>query len=183
MLAQTIELLQLWIVVCTEILEKDSVKLKAGGEQYTIEIEDLQTMVDSFLGVDCNGFTGHYLKAKFPALNIKPGTPEWAYASEEAFNRKKIADIKVDDAAVMHDGTHYHHTAMVSQILWYLPEEIGIVLAEARTFRMKHGGPQTNIWRVRQHLNDKKKPEEGKFDIVGRKGETFVKFVSPDRFR
>jgi hypothetical protein len=179
MLAKTIELLQLWIVVCTEILEKDTIKVKAGGEPHTIEIEDLQTMVDSFLGVDCNGFTGHYLKAKFPALKVSPGTHEYVYASKEAFNRKKVTDIKVDDTAVLYKGGQYHHTAMVSQVLWYLADEMQVVLAEARG--TDEGGPQVNIWRVKQQ-SEKGKPKEGKFDIVTRK-ETFVKFVSPDRFR
>lgn len=181
MLAKTIELMQLWIVVCTEILKKDSVKVKAGGEQHTIEIEDLQTMVDSFLGVDCNGFTGHYLKAKFPALRISSGTHEYVYASEEAFNRKKIADIKVDDTAVMYRKGHYHHVAMVSQVLWYHPDEMLLMLAESRTMDMVHGGPQVNMWHVKQQF-EKKKPKEGKFDIATR-AESFVKFVSPDRFR
>lgn len=88
---------------------------------------------------------------------------------------------------MFNDGS-YHHVAMVGAVLQYLPDEALLILSESRTSHMPRGGPQSNIWRVRQQViekgKDKGKPIEGKFDIVGRRGgDTFVKFASPDRFK
>lgn len=193
MMARTIELLQIWILLVRDVLGRSSVRstiwkdMKAKTkEPHDFAVEDLQTMVDDYLGVDCNGFTGHYLKAKFPALKVTSQTTEEAYASKELHNRKTVADIKVDDTAVFNDGS-YHHVAMVGAVLQYLPSEALLILSESRTQHMPRGGPQSNIWRVRQQVikkgKDKGKPAEGKFDIVGRGGDTFVKFVAPDRFK
>lgn len=200
MLAQAIELLGLWTVFRAEVKNQEKTRAFKGtyttgkGEdrrevpfEHAYEIEDLQTMVDSYLGVDCNGFTGQYLKAKFPSLNVEPGTTEEAYArkttdlrkpvADVPYLRKTVADIAVDDTAVFYDGGRYHHVAMVSQVAPSSDGEVQIALAEARSNKLVHGGPQVNMWRVRQQK------EEGKFDIIGRGGESFVRFVSPDRFK
>ena len=96
----------------------------------------------------------------------------------------RVSEIRKDDVAVFNNGT-YHHVAMVTGILQYWSGEAWIQLSESRNAR--YGGPQTNDWRVRQqtvargrHAGD---PIEDKFDIVGRGGDNFVKFVSPDRFK
>jgi hypothetical protein len=194
MMARTIELLQIWILLVRDVLGRSSVRsmiwkdMKAKTkEPHDFAVEDLQTMVDDYLGVDCNGFTGHYLKAKFPALKVTSQTTEEKYASKEVHNRKTVADIKVDDTAVFNNGS-YHHVAMVGAVLRYLPSEALIILAESRTARMRHGGPQSNIWRVRQQEVIKRGkrtgiPIEGKFDIIGRGGDKFVKFVAADTFK
>jgi len=196
MMARTIELLQIWIVLCRDVLGRTTVRSTIGRKDekkgtdtrrpHDFAVEDLQTMVDDYLGVDCNGFTGRYLKAKFPALKVDAQTTEEAYASKDAHVRKSVADIKADDTAVFNDGS-YHHVAMVGAVLQYLPSEALIILAESRTAHMLHGGPQSNIWRVRQQVikkgKDKGKPVEGKFDILGRGSDTFVKFAAPDRFK
>jgi hypothetical protein len=197
MMARTIELLQIWIVLCRDVLGRTTVRSTIGRKDekkgtdtrrpHDFAVEDLQTMVDDYLGVDCNGFTGHYLKAKFPALTVTSQTTEETYVSKEAHNRKTVADIKADDTAVFNDGS-YHHVAMVGAVLHYLPGEALIILAESRTSRVLHGGPQSNFWRVRQQEITKGKhkgtPIEGKFDIVGRGGsDKFVKFAAPDRFK
>jgi hypothetical protein len=190
MMARTIELLQIWILLCSEVLGHSTVRSKIGkkGEKqpHDYAVEDLQTMVDDYLGVDCNGFTGHYLKKKFPALTVTSQTTEETYVSKEAHVRKTVADIKADDTAVFNNGS-YHHVAMVGAVLQYLPGEALVILAESRTSHMPRGGPQSNFWRVRQQENKKGKlkgtPIEGKFDIVGRGGDKFVKFAAPDRFK
>jgi hypothetical protein len=189
MLAQAIELLGLWTLFRAEVLNQDKKVLKGTfttgkGEdkrevpfEHAYEIEDLQTMVDSYLGVDCNGFTGQYLKAKFPSLTVKPGTEEETYASKKDYLRKTVADIAVNDTAVFHNGGRYHHVAMVSQVVPLSDDEVQVALAESRSAGMVHGGPQVNLWRVRRQK------EEAKFDVIGRGGERFVRFVSPDRFK
>ncbi|MBX3501339.1 MAG: hypothetical protein KF889_18020 [Alphaproteobacteria bacterium] len=192
MMARTIELLQIWIVLCSEVLGRSTVRAKIGKkdarETHDYAIEDLQTMVDDYLGVDCNGFTGLYLKAKFPKLTVTSQTTEEAYVSREAHNRKTPADIKADDIVAFNDGS-YHHVAMVGAVLMHLPGETLVILSEARSSSLVHGGPQSNLWRVRQHvIKDSKgrptgKTAEGKFDIVGRGKDKFVKIASPDRFK
>ncbi len=199
MLAQAIELLGLWTVFRAEILNQDKKVLKGTfttgkGEdkrkvpfEHAYEIDDLQTMVDSYLGVDCNGFTGRYLKAKFPSLNVSPDTEEEAYVSRTAdlrkpvadipYLRKTVAEIAVNDTAVFNKGGRYHHVAMVSQVMPFSDNEMQVALAESRTATMVHGGPQVNLFRVRRQK------QEGNFDVVGRVGESFARFVSPDRFK
>jgi hypothetical protein len=97
---------------------------------------------------------------------------------DETHVRKKLEDIRSDDTAVFNDGS-YHHVATVGQILNRTPDELRLLLSESRTKEVRHGGPQSNIWIVRPQLDSKKKPVESKFDVVGRTGETFVKFVEP----
>jgi hypothetical protein len=186
MLAKTIELLGIWVLYCREIRKIDKKKIptkwkdKEGWHKETFEheIEDLPTMVGRYLGIDCNGFTGRYWKAKFPWLEIDPGTTEEAYVKDETHVRKKLEDIRSDDTAVFNDGS-YHHVATVGQILNRTPDELRLLLSESRTKEVRHGGPQSNIWVVRPQRDSKKKPVESKFDVVGRTGETFVKFVEP----
>ncbi|MGE0421621.1 MAG: hypothetical protein AB7O88_05120 [Reyranellaceae bacterium] len=192
MMARTIELLQIWIVLCSEVLGLSTVRAKIGKkeakETHEYAVDDLQTMVDDYLGVDCNGFTGLYLKAKFPALSVTSQTTEEAYVSKEAHNRKTVGDIKADDIVAFNDGS-YHHVAMVGAVLQYLPGEALVILSESRSAGLVHGGPQSNLWRVRQHMIKDRwgkptgKTEEGKFDIVDRGKDKFVKIASPDRFK
>lgn len=193
MMAKSIELLQIWRLVCRDVLGLSTVRKNIWKdkearikESHDYIVEDLQTMVDDYLGVDCNGFTGNYLKAKFPALSVTSQTTEESYVKKPEHVRKTIADIKVDDTAVFNNGS-YHHVAMVGAVLQYLPGEALLILSESRTSRMPRGGPQSNVWRVRQQEiktgKGKGTPIEGKFDIVGRGGDTFVKFASPDRFK
>ncbi len=207
MLAQTIELLGLWILFCHEVKEIERKTLTVGhwevekGKKvkktfsHTYEIEDLQTMADSYLGVDCNGFTGRYLKAKYRWLDISPDTTEESYVSggghgkgpgkDESHLRKKPADITIDDTAVFNNGS-YHHVAMVSQILLRADDHVLLTLAESRSAQERHGGPQQNVWRVepkrKQQRDGKGAVIEGKFKLAGRPGDT-VEFVAPHRFR
>lgn len=186
MLAKTIELLGIWVLYCREIRKIDTKKIRTKWKEMGVwhqetfehEIGDLQTMVDGYLGIDCNGFTGRYLKAKFPWLQIDPNTTEESYVKEKTAIRKKLEDIRVDDTAVFNDGS-FHHVAMVSQVLRRTPEEMQLTLSESRSGQDRHGGPQTNIWIVRPQLDKKKTPVEGKFEVVGRTGEKFVNFVAP----
>jgi hypothetical protein len=187
MLAGTIELLAVWVLYCREIRGLDKKKIRVGwhedkarkSELHEYDIGDLQTMVDSFLGVDCNGFTGRYLKAKFPWLAIEPGTTEETYVKDETKVRKKLEDIRVDDTAVFNKNNSYHHVAMVSLVLSRTADEARLMLSESRSQHLEHGGPQTNVWVVKPQRDKAGKPIEGKFDIEGRDKEKFVKFVEP----
>lgn len=194
MMAKTIELLQIWILLNREVLRRSSVRrtvLKDAKtkerESHDYAVDDLQKMVDDYLGVDCNGFTGRYLNAKFPTLSVTSQTTEEEYARKTGHLRKTLADIRADDIAVFNKNGSYHHVAMVSAVLHYWPGDVLLMLSEARSAHMPKGGPQSNVWRVRQQeIKDGKgkgTPVEGKFDIVGRGGEKFVKFVSPDGFK
>ncbi len=165
-------------------------KKKGTWGPHNFAIEDLQTMVDDYLGVDCNGFTGRYLNAKFRALKVTAQTTEEEYVSGKAalpHLRQTVGDIKADDTVVFNNGS-YHHVAMVGAVLQFTAREALVILAESRTAHMLHGGPQSNIWRVRQHeVLKRAKPTgkfiEGKFNIIGRGGDTFVKIVAPERFK
>jgi hypothetical protein len=187
MLAKTIELLGIWVVYSREIRKIDAKKLrvkwtdkegKQHDEKLDVAIDDLPTMVDSYLGVDCNGFTGRYWKAKYPWLEVDPGNTEESYVQDETHLRKTLAEIRVDDCAVLNNGG-FHHVAIVSQVLTRTADELRVMLSESRSAELEHGGPQSNIWVVRPKFDVKKKPIESKFKIDGRPGETFINFTAP----
>jgi hypothetical protein len=191
MLAKTIELLGLWVLYCREIRKIDTKKItvkrpdKDGNKQektFEYEIGNLQTMVDGYLGVDCNGFTGRFLKARYPLLLIEPGSTEESYVKDKTQIRKKLADIKVDDTAVFHKHGSYHHVAMVSMVVTRSADEARVMLAESRTQHMMAGGPRSDLWLVKPQRTGKKEDGdliEGQFDVLGRDKEKFVKFVAP----
>jgi hypothetical protein len=59
----------------------------------------LASLVDMFLGMDCNGFVGNYLKAKYASNGFKltPSTPEQDYFYNRKTIRDSPAEIKADD--------------------------------------------------------------------------------------
>ncbi|MCA8909775.1 MAG: hypothetical protein KDA49_09190 [Rhodospirillaceae bacterium] len=172
----------------TEGIEKKSsfpVRFKeADGTKTThnVQIEPIANMVEKYLGVDCNGFTGTYLKAKYPKLTIHSGDTEEFYASKEKYRRKTLGDIKVDDIAVFKKPSGYHHVAMVSVVFPRSKDtdDLQVILAESRG-NQRGNGPQYNAWTFKQQMAGGAAVDT-KFDIVGRSGETYVMVIDHQRF-
>lgn len=62
----------------------------------------LPAMVDMFLGTDCNGFVGNYLKAKYANNGFKlgPSTPEQDFFYNRKAIRDNPAEVRADDVIV-----------------------------------------------------------------------------------
>lgn len=136
--------------------------------QSLIEGETMSTVpqyVSDYLGVDCNGFVGNYLKAKYPGVKCKHSTPEEQYLVWGKYGgviRKSPADLAADDVIVF-DG----HIAVINKVILATEKEALVEVSESRTRKMKKGGPQTNTWWIRH--------KAGVFELVDR--DTAVKGI------
>ncbi|MEP7364752.1 MAG: hypothetical protein ABI972_15965 [Acidobacteriota bacterium] len=143
-LAQTIQLISYWA----------SYKgLVDGASTQTVP-----ELVDDYLGMDCNGFVGNYLKEKFSNVKCKASTPEEQYLVWGKYGgvvRKGMADLAIDDVIVF-DG----HIAIISKVILATDKDALVEISESRTRKSKKGGPQTNSWNIRY--------KNGVFDIVDR---------------
>lgn len=131
------------------------------SHQSLIKGETMSTVpqyVNDYIGVDCNGFAGNYLKSKYPNVKCKHSTPEEQYLVWGKYGgeiRKSPADLAADDVIVF-DG----HIAVISKVVLATAKEALVEISESRTRRMKKGGPQTNSWWIRQ--------KSGVFELVDR---------------
>jgi hypothetical protein len=106
------------------------------------EVPELNLIVEQYLGMDCNGFVGNYLMAKYPGLGVDPNNPEEIYHNKAKKNgviRKSIQDLKEDDILIF-DG----HIAIISRVLAKASNSAMVAVSESRTRHQVHGGPQTN---------------------------------------
>lgn len=206
-ITKTVNLMNLWRVFMLDIRKREQSaarevtdKLtKAAAERenaksvtydHQFQVDDLPTMVEQYLGVDCNGFANLYLKNKYPNLEIKSAnTMEDLYVQTTGKKgdkqrikenlRHSLADVKQDDAVVFYKG-HYHHIAIINVVLVRSADGILVSLAESRG--KSKGGVQVNNFWIRQKKKGGK-PVSGEFTIDGRASEDFVNIVSPDRWR
>ena len=132
-LAQTIQLISYWA---------SHRGLMDGG--FTTTVPEL---VNDYLGMDCNGFVGNYLKQKFANVKCKASTPEEQYLVWGKYGgviRKGTAGLAIDDVVVF-DG----HIAVISKVILATEKEALVEISESRTRKMTKGGPQTNSWLIR----------------------------------
>ena len=185
MVREAADLLSLCRTVAVDLDKETEIRLnytlKTGtATTHDVMLESIDEMARKYLGVDCNGFTGHYLSEKYPSLTIHPGDSEAFYAHDKSYRRKSINDIAVDDIVVLRKDRKFHHVAMVSLVLNDGRGIVMAILAEARG-NHKGGGPQANIWRITQQRDRQGQPVEGQFDIDTRR-ETYAVVVDRQRF-
>lgn len=143
-LAQMIQLVSYWV----------SYQALIEGET----MSTVQSYVNDYLGVDCNGFVGNYLQRKFAGVKCKHSTPEEQYLVWGKYGgviRKGTEGLAVDDVIVF-EG----HIAVISKVILATPKEALVEISESRTRKMKKGGPQTNSWWIHY--------KAGAFQIVDR---------------
>lgn len=150
-LAQTIQLISYWA----------SYRALVDG----VATQTVPELVNDYLGMDCNGFVGNYLREKFANAKCKPSTPEEQYMVWGKYGgviRKSTADLAIDDVIVF-EG----HIAIISKVVLATSKEALVEISESRTRKMALGGPQTNSWYIRY--------KDGAFDILDR--DTAVKGI------
>ena len=156
-----------------------------GWRKYMDGVADVATVnliVDKYLGMDCNGFVGNYLKAKYAAFHLGPNTPEQDYFYNRAAVRDRVDDIQPDDVVLLihkdkagainwsapdmvkelhHRRSLVGHITVISRVLSRAGNQAQVVLSESRTSHQENGGPQSNTWTL-------KRTGKYRFDIVGR---------------
>ncbi|MEW5975791.1 MAG: hypothetical protein AB1898_08290 [Acidobacteriota bacterium] len=128
MLSDIIQLISYW---------RSYKKLKQG-----VNVSPVAEIADKYLGVDCNGFVGHYLRTKFAGVSVKPSTTEKSF-SQSGPRRGYAIEIQADDVLVF-DG--FHHVAVVNSVAKKTPEWAECMVCESRS--KDNGGPQANVWRI-----------------------------------
>lgn len=78
----------------------------------------LQTYVDTYLGIDCNGFVGAYFKTQYPDIGLHPGLYIPAFKTKGgAKKRKTPAELKPLDVLVREGGKGVQHVAVIEDVL------------------------------------------------------------------
>jgi hypothetical protein len=68
--------------------------------------DKLQKISDGFIGLDCNGFVGNWLRRTDPVLKIGAETPVPSFFGRRKSQRKAIEDILAGDVVVWAHGLH-----------------------------------------------------------------------------
>lgn len=109
------------------------------------KMDPLEDLVAQYVGMDCNGFVGNYLKQRFPTLQVDPNNPEEMYydrAVKDGIVRKHPMEVRGDDIIVFPG-----HIAMVSEVIIADHSSVLCRVSEARTAKKRKGGVQTNsMW-------------------------------------
>jgi len=152
---------------------------RAWREQEQAEgLPSLVSLVDKFLGSDCNGLVGNYMKTKYKSYDFRcgPSSPE----EDFFYNRQEIRDnameIRADDvillnrkpgkdqAAVEWDNKSKKemedelsqkrslvgHIMVISSIVGLSATEAQAMVSESATSDVVNGGPRTLPWTLRR---------------------------------
>jgi hypothetical protein len=118
------------------------------------DIGTVAEVVDKYLGVDCNGFIGNYLREKYAGITVGPSSTEYTF-KVEGVQRASPMDFRADDVIVF-DG--FHHVAIIDSVSERTKDHATCLVCESRS--KDHGGPQMRWY----NLHAKK----GKYGINGR---------------
>jgi len=120
-------------------------------------------IVSDYLGVDCNGFVGHYLRAKYAGNSLGPSDKEYTYhARGKKTRRTRFQDIRPDDVIVF-EG--YHHVAIVQEVVDWGEDWAVVELCESRS--KNHGGPQWSYEEINWKKDKHGKTVVGTFHMRG----------------
>jgi hypothetical protein len=100
-------------------------------------------IVDKYLGADCNGFVGNFLRAKFAGVKVGPSTPESNFRTGGVY-RKSPTELRAEDVIVFGG---FHHVAIIDRVISTTSSEAQCVICESRS--KAHGGPQLNYFPIK----------------------------------
>ncbi len=143
-----IQLISYWRAYKTHIEGK-------GGVAQVAEI------VDKYLGVDCNGFIGNFLRAKYAGVKVGPSTKERDFRNGAVF-RSAPPELRAQDVLVF---TGFHHVSIIDRVLSASSKEAQCMICESRG--KDYGGPQMNVYTI--------KHASGKFWMRGESLDAIVK--------
>jgi hypothetical protein len=105
-------------------------------------IAPVAEIVDKYLGADCNGFVGNFLRAKFAGVKVGPSTPESDFRTGGIF-RSSPTEVRAEDVIVFGG---FHHVAIVDHVISSSASEAKCIVCESRS--KAHGGPQMNAFPI-----------------------------------
>ncbi|MBI1357211.1 MAG: hypothetical protein GC160_22960 [Acidobacteria bacterium] len=125
-------------------------------------VAPLATIVESYLGADCNGFIGNYLRAKYAGNSLGPSSTEYTYHVKGKHTRRtKFSEIRMDDVIVW-EG--YGHVTIIQELIDWGDDWAVVEICESRS--KDYGGPQWAIdeltWQTKNG-----KPKPGSFRMRG----------------
>lgn len=133
------------------------------------DVAPVWDIVDKYLGVDCNGFVGHYLNTVYAGVKAGPSTPEKYFRTGGKF-RQSPMDFHPEDVLVFGD---FGHVAIIDSVASRASNLAKVFVCESRG--KDAGGPQGN-WFDIEHQHDKKgSPVPGKFKIRGKDLDSVVR--------
>jgi hypothetical protein len=147
----------------------DMIQLISYWHRYQVAVENktllpVPVIVSSYLGVDCNGFIGNYLKAKYAGCSLGPSDTERTYHNRGSKGRrKKFREIRMDDVIVF---SGFGHVALVQDVIDWGDDWAVVEICESRS--KTEGGPQWSIEEINWQKNSKGQPKEGHFRMRGR---------------
>jgi hypothetical protein len=104
---------------------------------------DLKTFVDYFLGMDCNGFAGAYLRA----FGANPGTGNQSCKTlASGPKRQKASEVRERDF-IYHDDSP-DHIQVIGKVEKCEGDWVYCNISEARSYALK--GAQTNPWKIKR---------------------------------
>ncbi len=101
--------------------------------------DTLQNISNEFIGLDCNGFVGNWLKRADPALRMHANTPIPFYLQKRKTPRKKVDDVLIGDVIVW---THNGHIAVID-------DQPGPTSDKFIICQSAGGGPRRNEYSIR----------------------------------
>jgi hypothetical protein len=128
-------------------------------------VSPVSNIVRDYLGTDCNGFIGNYLRTKFPGVAVTPSTTEESFSTAGP-RKTTIHALRTDDVLVW-EG--FHHVSLVHDVRVKSATEAELDIAESRG--KDHGGAQLSYWRIAPRVDDKsKKVIDGQFTVFAAGG-------------
>ena len=125
-------------------------------------VATLPAIVESYLGVDCNGFIGNYLQAKYKGNSLGPSSTEYTYHVKGKHTRRtKLSEIRMDDVIVW-EG--YGHVTIVQEVIDHGDDWAVVEICESRG--KKEGGAQWAIDEITWQTKGGK-PQPGSFRMRG----------------
>jgi hypothetical protein len=99
-------------------------------------------IVDKYLGADCNGFVGNFLRAKYAGIKVGPSTPEGNFRTGGVY-RKSPTELRAEDVIVF---SGLHHVSIIDRVISATSSEARCIICESRG--KDHGGPQLNAYTI-----------------------------------
>jgi len=122
---------------------------KLGWAHTNVSVQDY---ADWYLGLDCNGFVGHYFREAFPVSTIGPSTDcnDFDNKAHKGMRRKTIEEIRPLDVLVREGGSGTRHVALIESIHLTGPKTANIRLVQSAHSRNGLSSAYENVTWLRE---------------------------------
>jgi hypothetical protein len=112
----------------------------------------VQDYADWYLGLDCNGFVGHYFQEAFPVSTIGPSTDcnDFDNKAHKGVRRASLEEIRPLDVLVREGGSGTRHVALIESIHVTGPKTANIRLVQSAHSRNGLSSAYENVTWLRE---------------------------------